>query len=148
MTLRDDEVRRPIKRLKTLLPAAFLAASGCAMTPADDSARPCPVASAGGWRAWVDLMPGTERPKLWVTGKVTAPTGGWSFAIERGPIQEIYPAVQEIILRSFPPAGPATQAVTTYDVQGQVAHEQEIGTVTVRCGSEILAGITNVGRAY
>ena len=133
---------------KRLLPAALMAASGCAMTPTDDATRPCPVAGAGGWRAWVDLMPGPERPKLWVTGKVTAPTGGWSFAIERGPIQEIYPAVQQIILRSFPPTGPATQAVTTYDVQGHVAYDQKIGTVTVRCGSEVLASIPNVRRAH
>lgn len=139
------------RAIKALVPAAFLAAlaaSGCAIAPAGDPTGPCPVASAGGWRAWVDLMPGPDRPKLWVVGKVSAPTGGWTFALERGPIQESYPAVQQVILRAVPPAGPATQAFVTHELQESFPYPQEIGAVTVRCGSEVLAAIPRVERAH
>lgn len=136
---------------KALVPAAFLAAlpaSGCAIAPAGDPIGPCPVANAGGWRAWVDLMPGPDRPKLWVVGKVSAPTGGWTFALERGPIQESYPAVQQVILRAVPPAGPSTQAFVTHELQESFPYPQEIGAVTVRCGNQVLAAIPTVERAH
>ena len=127
---------------------AALAASSCAIEPARHSTGPCPVANAGGWRAWVDLMPGPDRPRLWVTGKVSAPTGGWSFELEPGPIQESYPAVQQIILRASPPAGPATQALVTHELQDSFPYPPEIGAVTVRCGNAVLAAIRTVERAH
>lgn len=137
--------------MRTLVPAALLAAlaaSGCAVEPVREPIGPCPVASAGGWRAWVDLMPGPDRPKLWVVGRVSAPTGGWTFALERGPIQESYPAVQQVILRAVPPEGPATQAFVTHELQESFPYPQEIGAVTVRCGSQVIAAIPTVERAH
>lgn len=100
-----------------LAAAAILAASGACVGPGPSvPTGPCPVANAGGWRAFVDVMPGVK-PTLNVVGRVTAPTGGYRVGLERGGLQEIHPPVQEVVLRAEPPSGGATQAVVTHDVQ-------------------------------
>ena len=129
-----------------ILPAALLALAGCA-APAASGGGACPILSSSGWRAWVDAMPGGDRPRLWVLGQVTVPTGGYRLSLRRGAIQEIDPPVQEVILVVEPPTGGATQAVVTHDVRQDFDAEPRYGAVVVRCGKDILADIRPVPRA-
>ncbi|HWH17466.1 MAG TPA: hypothetical protein VNT77_03885 [Allosphingosinicella sp.] len=121
--------------------------SACATQPPAGDSGPCPVGNAGGWRAWVDLMPGSEK-KLWVAGNVTAPTGGWRLSLERGPVQEIDPPVQIIYVRAEPPSGGATQALVKHELHGNFPPLARYGAVTIRCGSETLADINRVEEAH
>jgi len=108
---------------------------------------PCPVRSAGNWRAWIDLMPGAKRT-LNVVGQVTAPSGGYRVWIERGGLLEIHPPVQQMILRTEPPSGPATAALVTHDVQASFPSSDTPGSVVVLCGGATLAVISPVGAAH
>lgn len=111
--------------------------------------RDCPILSSADWAAWVNAMPGPDaRPKLIVTGRVTVPTGGYRVTLEQGPLQEIHPPVQQMILRARPPSGGATQALVTHEVRAELPALDRYGSVTIRCGSATLAGITDVQRAY
>jgi hypothetical protein len=123
--------------------------AGC-MTPEEGSGPggACPISGSSDWAAWVNAMPGPERPSLIVTGRVTVPTGGYQLALERGPLREIDPPVQEVTLSVRPPSGPATQAVVTHEVRGQWPALDRSGAVVVRCGGETLAEIRPVERAY
>jgi hypothetical protein len=112
--------------------------------PADG---PCPVTSAGNWRAWVDLMPGAKQT-LNVVGQVTVPSGGYRVWLERGGLQEIHPPVQQMILRAQPPSGGATGALVTHEVQASFPATANYGAVVVRCGSDIIAEIRPVGAAH
>jgi hypothetical protein len=94
-------------------------------------------------------MPGPDaRPTLIVTGRVTVPTGGFTPLLEAGPVQEIHPPVQIVILKPNPPRGGATQAVMTHEVRAQAPALDVYGSITIRCGSATLAEINNVERAY
>ena len=114
----------------------------------DGPTAACPILESSEWAAWVNAMPGPDRPTLIVTGKVTVPTGGWRLTLEAGPIQESYPAVQRVELRATPPSGAATQALVTHEVRGEFGYNQEIGAVAVRCGSRALATISSIEKAY
>ena len=133
--------------MKSLFPAAALALAACA-TPAPQPAGVCLIASSEGWRAYVDAMPGPERPRLVVTGRVTVPTGGWRLELVLGPTRESDPPVQEVILRADPPAGPATQAIVTHEVTETFRALPRYGAVVVRCGGEVVAEISPVDTAH
>ena len=128
-------------------PIAAAALAGCA-TAAPPAAGPCPIAASEGWRAYVNAMPGPERPRLVVTGRVTVPTGGWRLGLARGPLREIHPPVQEVILEAEPPRGPASQAIVTQEVAGTFPALPQYGAVIVRCGGEVLAEISPVETAW
>ncbi|HEV2746901.1 MAG TPA: hypothetical protein VGW34_06345 [Allosphingosinicella sp.] len=93
-------------------------------------------------------MPGPERPKLIVTGKVTVPTGGYRLSLEQGPLLELHPPIQHVLLSVRPPSEGATQAVVTHEVRGEFPALDAYGAVTVKCGPEVLAEIRPVARAY
>lgn len=133
--------------IRTFLPllAAAAALGGCATTTPKGEA--C-GATTSGWRAWINAMPGPERPQLIVLGQVTVPTGGYRIALAPGPTREIDPPVQELILTVTPPSGPATQAIVTREVRAQMPALPRYGAVAVRCGSEIVAEISPVDTAY
>ena len=126
----------------------FAATAACATQPVSPDVGSCPFRNAGGWRAWVDRMPGPDRPRLWVTGNVSAPTGGYRVWLELGPVLEIHPPIQQVLVRAEAPDGPATQAVVTHEVRGSFEAMPEYGAVTVRCGSEVLADIRPVEQAH
>lgn len=108
----------------------------------------CPIVGSSDWAAWVSAMPGPgAQPKLIVTGKVTVPTGGYQPALELGAIAESYPVQVTAILHPRPPAGPASQAVTTHEVRGEWPMQPPVGSLTVRCGNQVLARISPVETA-
>lgn len=132
-----------------LLPLAFLALAGCESLPGEAGGGGCPITGSSNWAAWVNAMPGTAAgPTLIVTGRVTVPTGGYTLSLERGPLQESHPPVQQVLLRVRPPSGPATQAVVDHDVRGEWPALDAYGAVTVRCAGQVLADIRPVERAY
>jgi hypothetical protein len=133
--------------MKRLLPAAGLILVGCADLP-DPVYSACHAIGSSDWRAWVKPhSPARERPTLVVTGKVTVPTGGYSVSLERGPVQRLDRPVQQILLRTDPPEGIATQAVTLHEVRGEFSAPTGSGPVTIRCGDGTLAIISKVEAA-
>ena len=128
-----------------------LALAGCAAVPlpGPDTSTACGVIQSSDWKAWVNAMPGPgARPTLIVTGKVTVPTGGYRFAWGDTRIMESYPIQVATELRPIAPAGPATQALVTHDVRGEFPVTPPVGSVTVRCGGQVLAAISPVETAH
>ena len=142
-----------IHRLITASLGALTLAS-CSPVPAAAPSRPsggpqCAILESSDWAAWVNAMPGPNaRPTLIVTGKVTVPTGGYTFAWRDMRVMESYPVQVAVDLQAIPPAGGATQAVVTHDVRGQWPLSPPVGSVTVRCGGQMLARITPVETAH
>ena len=118
-------------------------------SPPDRPSPDCPVTSSSGWQAHVDAMPGPNRnPRLFVSGRVTVPTGGYQVSLRMGQVAESYPVQVTVYLDAKPPRGMATQALVTHDVRGNWPSEERVGSVTVRCGSRALARIDNVRTAH
>jgi hypothetical protein len=135
--------------MKRLLPLAVLAAAGCESLPGEPGGGNCPILGSSDWAAWINAMPGPNAgPRLIITGRVTVPTGGYTLSLERGPLHESQPPVQQVLLRVRPPSGPATQALVTQGVRGEWPALEAYGGVTVRCEGQLLADIRPVERAY
>lgn len=122
--------------------------AGCVAPATSAGEEDCAIVDSRDWAAWVSAMPGPTAPSLIVTGKVTVPTGGYRIALELGPVQEIHPPVQQVLVRAEPPAGAATQALVEHDVRGAFPALDEYGAVSVRCGARVLATVSPVERAY
>ncbi len=113
--------------------------------PPDSPAPDCRVIRSSGWHAHVDAMPGpNDNPRLIVSGRVTVPTGGYRVSLRMGQVAESYPVQVTVYLDATPPSGMATQALVTHDVRGSWRSEERVGSVTIRCGSGVLARIDNV----
>ena len=109
----------------------------------------CPIIRSSGWHAHVDAMPGpNDNPQLIVSGSVTAPTGGYKLSLRMGAVAESYPVQITVHLDAVPPSGPATQALETREVRGSWRSEQRVGSVIVRCGSRVLARLSNIETAF
>lgn len=135
---------------RAFLAAAPVLLAGCATAPAQPSqALACPIVGSSDWRAWINAMPGPNAgPRLIVTGKVTAPTGGYTYAWRDLRVMESSPVQIVADLEALPPEGPATQAVTTSDVRGEWSATPPVGSVTVTCGERVLARISPVETAH
>lgn len=141
------------ERMTARLPfgvASLLMLASCAATPMGDRrAAGCPIVTATGWAAWVNAMPGpNRRAALIVTGRVTVPTGGYRPHLALEQVAESYPVHVFVRLHPNPPAGPATQALVTQDVRGEWPMSPPVGSVTIRCGSQVLARISPVETTY
>jgi len=146
--------------MKQLFFACALAACAPTAPPYDPDPRgpaggpagaACPAIGSSDWAAWVDAMPSPgprRRPILTVTGKVLVPTGGYRVEWADMRVAESYPVQVFADLRLIPPTGGATQAVTTLEVRGSWPIEPPVGSLTVRCGSEVLARISPVETAH
>lgn len=109
----------------------------------------CPVTASSDWRAWVNAMPGpNSQPKLMISGKVTVPTGGFTFGWSNFRVAESYPVQVFVELTATPPSGAATQAVTTQEVRGEWPLAPPVGSVTIMCGHKTLGRIAPVDAAY
>lgn len=138
----------PMKAVLLLAPAIL---ASCAAVPAagPDGSGDCPVSASSNWAAWVSAMPGPNaRPKLIVTGKVTVPTGGFSFRWGDMRVMESHPVQVVAELRPVPPTGGATEALVTHDVRGEWPISPPVGSVTVRCADRTLATISPVETVY
>lgn len=94
-------------------------------------------------------MPGpNDNPRLIVRGDVTVPTGGYRLVLRMGAVAESFPVQVTVRLDATPPERPATQALVTREVRGSFLSEERVGSVTVRCGTRVLARISPVETAY
>lgn len=130
--------------------AALLAA--CATVPPPVQSPPadnvCPVVDSSDWTAWVNAMPGPNaQPMLVVTGKVTVPTGGYTFAWRDLRIAESYPVQVFAELEALPPDQMATQALDTHELRGEWPITPPVGSVTITCDGRTLARIAPVETA-
>ena len=136
-----------------VFPSIVLGCLGCSTAPqaATGRAGGCPVLGSSDWAAWVNAMPTVPPSKtalLMVKGKVTVPTGGYRIEWGDFRVAESYPVQIFADLRVIPPAGGATQAVTTLDVRGGWPMDPPVGSLTIRCGGRVLARIAPVETAY
>lgn len=125
--------------------------SACRAVPAPAPPTPgvaCAIIGSSDWNAWLSAMPGPNmQPVLIVTGKVTVPTGGYTFAWRNFRVMESYPVQLVGELEAIPPIGGATQAVVTHEVRGEWPISPPVGSFTVRCGDMVLARISPVEAA-
>ena len=137
--------------MKAPLTIACALLASCAAVPASEphGASGCPISGSSDWTAWVSAMPGPgARPTLIVTGKATAPTGGYSFGWGGVRVMESYPVQVVAELRPVPPAGGATEALVTHEVRGEWPISPPVGSVTVTCGNRTLTRIAPVETAH
>jgi hypothetical protein len=142
------------------LAAALLALAGC---QADSPDRPvssdmpvpprapfaptrdCPILGSSDWSAFIDDMPDpSKRPMLTISGKVRVPSGGYRARFLDMRVAESYPVQIFLDLAVTPPSGPATQAITTIDVGGEFPVPPPVGSVTIRCGGQVIGVINEI----
>ena len=109
----------------------------------------CDAVGSSGWAAEVQIFPSSHtkpirRRMLVVTGKVQVPAGGYSVALERGPVARLEPPVQQMMIRTTAPEEAATQALTTHEVRAVVPALKRYGAVEIRCGDGVIARIRDV----
>ena len=135
-----------MKRLSIVTALGALAA--CQTAPPPAMSQLCPITDSRDWQAWVNAMPGPNaQPKLIATGKVTVPTGGYSFRWASPRVMESYPVQVSVELIPVPPGGPATQALVTHDVRGEWPMSPPIGSLTVTCGGRVIGRVSPVETA-
>lgn len=134
--------------------SALLLASlaGCVMEMPDAAYSRCDAIDSSDWKAEVEIFPSSHRKpimhrRLVVTGRVTVPSGGYSVALEAGPVAELDPPVQQMMVRTTGPAAPATQALVTHDVRAVIPALKRYGGVEIRCGDGIIARLAEVVQA-
>ena len=133
-----------------IVPLALLAGLGGCHDPVRNPIYTrCSAIATSDWHARIVDLPrdgkaGESEPRLVVSGRVTLPTGGYRVALVAGPVQRLEPPVRQVILRTTPVRGGATQAVVTHDVQGVFEHEPGVERVSVRCGDGIVGLIQTI----
>ena len=130
--------------------AAPLVLASCAAAPQPGRTGPsCLIAGSSEWCAWMNAMPGADgKPMLIVTGKVMVPTGGYRPSLVLEQVAESHPVQVFTRLHPNPPGGGATQAIGTHEVRSSWPMSTPVGSVTVRCGSRVLAQISPIETAY
>jgi hypothetical protein len=127
-------------RARAAIAALLIGPAGCA-TATDPNYAPCGVLDASGWTARKAPSADGKGQMVQVGGTVSLPTGGFSLALETGPLLALNPPTQQVILRATPPAGPATQAITSQSVAAILPFDRRAQAVVVRCGDGVLAEI-------
>ncbi|PKP83284.1 MAG: hypothetical protein CVT79_00240 [Alphaproteobacteria bacterium HGW-Alphaproteobacteria-18] len=110
----------------------------------------CAVRESRNWAAWVNRMPGPgATPTVHVTGEVDVPTGGYSFDWEVGPMDRSMTPALKLKLIPIKPDGMATMAITPEEVHysGPLAGSA-YRSITITCGSQTLAEITDIPDAH
>lgn len=136
-----------MKRLaRPLLAAPLLLLGSCAMTFGGPKYSACRAMETRNWSASVEVekegkFPFPEERVLVVSGTVQVPTGGYSLALDAGPLVRLEPPVQQVILRTTAPEGMATQAITEEQVSGRLPYDKRARSVEIRCGDATIARI-------
>ena len=124
--------------------AAALALAGCAVRVPEETFSHCDAAASGGWTAHIERYrtagpPARTGTSLVVSGAVTVPSGGYRVWLEEGPLLDIEPRTQQILVRTEPPAEGATMAIVTHRLNGAFRARKRVGEVVLRCGDGIIA---------
>lgn len=104
----------------------------------------CRILKSEKWTATVVGAAAGSPGWLAVSGTITVSTGGYRIALEAGPVLEIHPPIQQVLVKVTPPTGIATQALVTRTVRGEFPALAQYGAVEVRCGSRTLATIRDI----
>jgi hypothetical protein len=107
---------------------------------------PCKALATRDWTAHVEVQPqgvlwDPDDPALVVSGTVEVPSGGYELSIHSGGLMRLEPPVQQVILRTTPPEGMASQAITEQRVTGAVPWDGRAKSVSIRCGDGTIASI-------
>lgn len=135
---------------------AMLGLSGIALgacgttTPAPEQAMAdseCPVIQSENWTAQLMPLPGGEgRYQLVVTGNVTMPTPGFTFAWEQGRLDRSAIPAFELRLLTNAPAGTVAQMLETREViYAGPAAAARYRSVTITCDGRTLGTVENIG---
>lgn len=131
-------------------PSALLLAACAPVNAGSAGSTACGIIGSTGWAAWVNAMPGPNaQPTLIVTGKVTVPSGATLVGWGDMRVMESYPVQVVAELTAVEPEGVAgTPVVVTRDVRGEWPISPPVGSLTVRCGDQVLARIAPVATAH
>lgn len=114
---------------------------------ADDGEPACPVIESANWTAYIDRMPGPDAaPTLNVSGEVTVPTPGFTFAWREGPTDRSAVPSLRLILEPAAPTGLVLQALTTETVSYRgPALPNGYSRIIIVCAGEPIAEIIEIG---
>jgi hypothetical protein len=109
------------------------------------AAKPCPVIGGGDWNAWVDAEPGSDGPKLYITGTAEMPTPGYAYSWRVGAADRMMPPGQHMHLEFEAPDGVVAQVITPMEIryEGKATYP-EYRKVVVHCGEKTLAEIDQI----
>ncbi|HEY0111955.1 MAG TPA: hypothetical protein VGB59_02255 [Allosphingosinicella sp.] len=134
----------PARVLATLAAAPLALLANACMTVREPVFSPCRAIASSDWQARIEPRSAEGKPPLpWlvVTGKVTVPSGGYTVGLDLGPVIQMEPPVQQVLVRTDPPAEGATQATVTHDVEAVFPAPAGAARVAIRCGDGILAEV-------
>ena len=138
------------RHMKMWLIPVFLSLAGCqtAAPPQLAVQQACRATDSRDWQAWINAMPGpNSQPRLIVTGKYTAPSGGYSYRWDSPRVMESYPVQVAVQLIPVPPGGYASDALVEHEVRGEWPMRPPVGSVTITCGDHVLARVSPVPTA-
>ncbi len=108
-----------------------------------DSGTDCPVLESRNWSARIEG--GGDTRRLQVSGEIDLPTPGYSASWSEGPADRRMPPAQHLLLELTAPTEMVAQVVTRLPVEYEgVATYAEYRAILVRCGSVVLASITDI----
>lgn len=127
-----------------------LATYGCTTTAEpptlEEPADNCPVSDSDSWTASVSPVPGSDgRSQLSVSGKVTMPTPGYTFAWEAGRLDRSAVPSFELRLLANAPDRMVAQVLETREVSYHgPAAAPRYREITITCEGRVLAKIGDV----
>jgi hypothetical protein len=89
--------------------------------------------SSQDWKAWHDIMPG-KPPTLYIEGKCTFPTSGYSASLKPRVPQGINPKYYLMDLVEHRPTGPVSEVLTTVEVKYFEKTNQRYDSVSIDPG--------------
>lgn len=138
------------KNLTVITSILCLGMAGCATyesgDPVAEETATCPVIESSDWAASIAPVPGnSSRSILSVTGKVTMPTPGYTFAWDQGALDRSAVPSFELKLSARAPDGMVSQVLDTREVSySGPAAAQRYRAITVTCEGTVLGRIENV----
>ncbi|MCC0030023.1 MAG: hypothetical protein H6891_07120 [Brucellaceae bacterium] len=104
----------------------------------------CGLVETGDWA--VEIVPAQDggQPVLVVTGRVVAPTAGWTVELRAGPTARSMPPIQMIALEATAPDGIVAQVLTEHQLKLELPGEPAYRAVRIGCGEELVREFTDV----
>lgn len=128
-----------------------LSLAACGQESADESTQPlpeeivgneCPLASSSNWQAWLNRMPGTDEPKLHITGDIEFAEPDLTASFNLGPLDRRMPPSQRILMT-------VQRSEGTKKVRQNVSADfpvlaADYRSIVIVCGSNEVATITEI----
>lgn len=151
----EDQIRNKLRNVGEFCAATPDATVLETMARASDSSQPpdpnklsshCPVVRQTDWHAWIDRgSDDSSGLRLNIAGKVEAPSPGFDFSLERGPLDRRQPPSLRVTLTATPPSGPTIQVITSEELSFTLGTEiSRYRSIIVLCGDQQLAEILDI----